>query len=184
MGTDIHAYVEVRDKETGEWVFRHKIYDEWRDYVWFGILLDNMRGINYECSLEERGMPMDASLVVRKEFEGWGHSPSWISWKELPELWTNHLRILDEEYNDNILKQTVQEAAGTTPNWTKEAHKQIREYCSSRFSKEKPDVQLQFLDLISEYLIHLDHTKPDVIEIELDKSRWWDDLRIVFFFDS
>lgn len=106
MGCDIHLYVEVRDRETYKWepIAVQNPYQEYvdlktgekhhpdiypyhgRDYELFGILAGVRCDIYDRMTDFNRGLPVDASDYVRKE---WGHGKDYFhsaTWYTLSEL--------------------------------------------------------------------------------------------------
>lgn len=63
MGCDIHVHVEVRDRGHGEWAYYDEL-DVGRDYELFG-LLAGVRGTEFDCQINPRGLPRDASEETR-----------------------------------------------------------------------------------------------------------------------
>ncbi|MEV7508458.1 hypothetical protein AB0O57_10980 [Streptomyces sp. NPDC091201] len=97
MGTDIHGYIEVRNRfvdlsepDDDEPILRwhpaialDHVYDG-RSYAAFGCLF-GVRGRAFEPLAARRGMPQDASRATTRSFteDSDAHSPSWIGWAEL-----------------------------------------------------------------------------------------------------
>jgi hypothetical protein len=170
MGTDIHAFVEVHDKETGEWMFWKEISEDCgRNYEWFSVICEGMRSLEHAegHGIPARGWPEGISLQVQRETGDWTHDPSWISYKELPDLWIKYITIRDERSPDeDELKHAVYEAADRDwkGKWT-EDHKN----------------ELPFFSLVSD--TYWFGSRPENF-MKLDDNRWFDDVRIVFSFDS
>ena len=103
MGTDIHCFVEKRNKK-GVWEQITGFETSWgtdavsplehRNYDMFAVLADVRNGVGFagvptgepvEPISEPRGLPYDVSDEVRKELdhEGWLHSVSWLTVQEL-----------------------------------------------------------------------------------------------------
>ena len=102
MGCDIHSYAEK--KVNGKWekvgeVFPMDEWDrnyykkdfndspfDWRSYPMFGFLADVRNYSNSEYLSEAKGLPDDISKEVQEKADDWegdGHSHSWLSVKEL-----------------------------------------------------------------------------------------------------
>lgn len=116
MGCDIHARVEVYNRETQKW---EKIYmyipDKYtpgrlrevepyngRDYTMFGVLA----GVRYmvEPIAQPRGIPQNASYGVRVDWESdseWCHTPSWLTLAEL------QLAVKDKKRYDKDERQSL-----------------------------------------------------------------------------
>ena len=102
MGCDIHSYAEK--KVNGKWekvgeVFPMDEWDrnyykkdfndspfDWRSYPMFWFLADVRNYSNSEYLSEAKGLPDDISKEVQEKADDWegdGHSHSWLSVKEL-----------------------------------------------------------------------------------------------------
>lgn len=130
MGTDISMYAEVRrnrqwakvgDKFKNCWYNKDRSMDDWnkpytdhpydsRNYDLFAILADvrNGRGLaGYKTSngfnpiSEPKGFPDDITEEVKNELDGYGHSYSYFTLKELKEYdWNQtviHVGVITEE---------------------------------------------------------------------------------------
>lgn len=130
MGTDISMYAEVRrnkqwkkvgDKFKNSWYNKNKAINEWnkpytdhpydsRNYDLFAILADvrNGRGFGgcktsngFNPISEPKGFPDDITEEVKNELDGYGHSYSYFTLKELKEYdWNqtvNHVGVITEK---------------------------------------------------------------------------------------
>lgn len=100
MGCDIHLYSETFkdgkwvadcantfnvDVDDNDYVDMTSSYSEGRDYALFGLLCNGVR-CQWPWSFEERGFPNDASDELQKlckQWDGDGHSHSWLTVAEL-----------------------------------------------------------------------------------------------------
>lgn len=85
MGCDIHLHVEI--KIDGKWE-HWSAPDVERWYSLFGL----MAGVRGESGpvVQPRGIPEDATMLTRRDFEEWdadAHTPSWLSWDEMAKVW-------------------------------------------------------------------------------------------------
>lgn len=93
MGCDIHSYVEIRTPEG--WQHVEQTFDShpsaespgelfpFRDYGLFGFLADVRNYSHVPVIADQRGLPDDASAAVRKQWDSYGHSASWLTAAEL-----------------------------------------------------------------------------------------------------
>lgn len=102
MGCDIHSFAEMKkktrwvkvgdvfplddfDKEWYKKDFSDSPFD-WRGYGMFGFLANVRNYSEVPTIIEPRGFPEDASEDVKEAWEEWegdGHTPSWITAQEL-----------------------------------------------------------------------------------------------------
>ena len=104
MGCDIHSYAERRKDKTKKWeiVKDHFTLDDfdkdwykkekgdcpfdWRNYGMFGFFADVRNYSRCETLSELKGIPDNATIEVKKEYEDWdsdAHSASFLTLKEL-----------------------------------------------------------------------------------------------------
>ncbi|MEU4567044.1 hypothetical protein [Micromonospora sp. NPDC023956] len=98
MGSDIHAYAEIRID--GQWRYagddafpdneypndRHCPFDGIRSYGLFGFLADVRNYSNTPVIANPRGLPDDVSPEVRAKSDSWdtdGHTHTWLALAEL-----------------------------------------------------------------------------------------------------
>lgn len=102
MGCDIHGWVEVNNY--GHWYeyinAGHLLH---RNYEMFGILFGVRNYGNFVPIAEGRGIPLDASNVVKADYERWGadvHSPSFITFDEIMSInwWERGTDLTDRVY--------------------------------------------------------------------------------------
>lgn len=82
MGTDIYCYAERRTAAGWEPILGLEPFD-WRSYGMFGFLADVRNYSAVPPIAARRGFPEDASPEVRREYDGDGRCPSWLSVDEL-----------------------------------------------------------------------------------------------------
>lgn len=102
MGCDIHLFVEKKNNNKWEavkgknpyfgcWANEpEECYKDWfynsRNYSLFSVLADVRNNYNIKPIATPKGLPIDVSDIVRKESDEWdgdGHSHSWLTLKEL-----------------------------------------------------------------------------------------------------
>lgn len=83
MGTDIHMRLECYDKGFCKWHCVETI-DVGRDYELFG-LLAGVRGTEFDCQIDPRGLPGDVSPETVVDYDG-DHTPSFIYGDELLKM--------------------------------------------------------------------------------------------------
>lgn len=117
MGTDIHAWVEVKInhnyKAKTKWIAIHEIKDkglmDFRDYLWFDIIA-GVRPGNIEpiSRLELRGEPDDMSDTFRywMEEEGY-HSVNWATIEELKNILDENRSILNHNEDDRFYEYLI-----------------------------------------------------------------------------
>ena len=95
MGCDIHMNIEV--KTDNGWELYSKPNVE-RFYMLFAKLANVRNNFGIQPISEPRGIPDDASYLVKKSYESWkddAHSASFITCEEIGELqeWLEELRL-------------------------------------------------------------------------------------------
>lgn len=150
MGCDIHSYAETKKKD--KWVLVTDIFPlsdfdkewdkrergdhpfDWRSYGLFGFLAGVRNYSEVPTIVEPRGFPEDASDEVKKAWEEWeygGHTPSWITVKEL----------LDFDYDQVFWDRRVTKVEGNVTNGAAHAeegegeHLTIREFLGEMYFK-------------------------------------------------
>lgn len=105
MGTDMHSWVEVADEWNGklDWsavVAADRIID--RNYDMFGCIFGVMNYARFAPLAAGRGMPDDASELVRKEANPlWARHASWITWAELASVdWEEPAPEVDDRLHE------------------------------------------------------------------------------------
>lgn len=93
MGCDIHCHSEV--KIAGVWHHLNEI-DVNRNYRLFSMLAGVRLHPDVPQQFPVRGIPDDATVVTRMQFDSWGddaHTPSWISAEEVRKV-HDHFHVL------------------------------------------------------------------------------------------
>jgi hypothetical protein len=109
MGCDIHAYVEIKNKENTWTKLTLEPFDmsgwEFRSYTLFGILA-GVRGSG-PIQLNDgipRGLPDDISPEVKKAYSFWeddAHSASYITYKEVNDLYYQYTKLWSKHRDDD-----------------------------------------------------------------------------------
>ena len=186
MGCDIHGWIEVRRKDTGEWLSVAKITGD-RDYLWFGVIADVRSEPKCGCTTERRGIPDDASYPVKVEHDGWGsdaHSTTYLNKDEISQCWKNYI---DERYYDeDDLESALKEASGgkklTHRDKAFEVAKRDRATCPAHYNE-----YMALNDILPEFNVIGDFIKTNTdidIKIEVYDDEWYDDIRMVVWFDN
>lgn len=103
MVYDIHAYWEI--KLNGKWY----VYDQPRfkqNYALFAKMANVENDGTVEPISLPKGLPQDASEVVKFEAEWWGNDGyfhSWLDSKEIEELYQFHVELYERENMDTYL---------------------------------------------------------------------------------
>lgn len=87
MGCDIHVHVEVYDTGFGEWAHYNEM-DVRRDYELFG-LLAGVRDTEFDCQIDPRGLPRDASeetKIAHADYHDSAHTESCIYGDEFRDM--------------------------------------------------------------------------------------------------
>lgn len=95
MGCDIHGWVEVKYK--GKWYAYDKISSD-RSYTLFGFIAGVRDEAVKPVSLP-KGIPVDASIIVKKEVLSLGvdgHSHTWLSMGEMQEVYNRFKANLEK----------------------------------------------------------------------------------------
>ncbi|SRR5260221_188290 len=104
MGTDIHGWVQVREYpvHSPEW-WQNVIKLEGmlgRNYGMFGQLFGVRNYEGFAPLAEERGIPDDYQSYGERDYD-YGHSQSWIGWRELVAInWDEESNQLDERISE------------------------------------------------------------------------------------
>jgi hypothetical protein len=88
MGTDIHGWVEIKMPWSEHWyeIIRVGLLLN-RSYDIFGCLFGVRNYANFAPIAAHRGIPVDASEVVKQEAGNeYDHSHSWITWAEIKQI--------------------------------------------------------------------------------------------------
>lgn len=88
MGCDIHTYAERKVGDAYELIADLCPFD-WRSYGMYGFLADVRNYSDVLALAADRGLPDDASEVVRLDRHRWGsdaHSASWVGVQELVDF--------------------------------------------------------------------------------------------------
>ena len=114
MGCDIHPHLEV--KVDGTWLPSLIELESSRHYAWFEFLVGVRARHGWTPHHTSRGLPLDVSSVVRKDFEAWegdAHTPSYITKRELADI----PRDLHLPFYDNTLKPIGELFEAYLNNW-------------------------------------------------------------------
>jgi len=87
MGCDIHAFLEVRSRKSGDWLYYGEV-DIGRYYELFERMA-GVRGSVSNAMVQPRGLPVDLSPMtglLREHWGGDGHSDSWLTAEEMAQL--------------------------------------------------------------------------------------------------
>lgn len=106
MGCDIHGFIEVKIGKN--WYVYDKVGSE-RDYTLFGILA-GVRDERVAPVSELKGVPEDASIVVKAEVKSWegdGHSHTWLSATEMKQAYKEYVKIVKRTWLDEGMDSSV-----------------------------------------------------------------------------
>lgn len=194
MGCDIHLYTESRrtinnekkwinvdnwklnpyydgiDKNEKEYEVNHA-YRE-RNYNLFAMLADVRNYSNQKVISNAKGIPTDASEVVKTESNDYGddgHSHSWLTMKELYDFFKenpneNHSGLVDAKGAKKIEN-------GEMPDW----------WCQS---SNREDLIYKEWTVKNETLAGFIKTLEEHFETKWHIEEYPEDYRIVFFFDN
>lgn len=170
MGCDIHPYLEVHDKETGQWVVIERLESS-RNYLWFGIIA-GVRNEKVQCIDTPRGLPADASLLVQRQLGDDDnrdlHSHSYITLKEISQAWRIFLYELRNNGKDE-LEILTDDVINNKPSYYDMAH------------KKEPDGSVDWIPILNQMRWYGDLDEDLNLTLE---DAWYDDMRYVFAFDN
>ena len=91
MGCDIHGWVEIKEYQwTNYWSTAISVSAiVGRNYDMFALLFGVRNDAHFVPVAEDRGIPDDATDIVKGDFAHWGmdgHSPSYITWQEIQQI--------------------------------------------------------------------------------------------------
>lgn len=163
MGCDIHPFLEVRDKETGQWVMIERP-ESYRNYAWFGVIA-GVRAYDAPRISDPKGLPDDPSIVCARQLgdDRDLHSHSYLTLSEISEAWRRYIDFLELEGRDEV-EILADKILTNKPSY------------SSRIDKDNQPP-------IMENLRWYGKIDSD-LNIQLDTSGWYDDIRYVFAFDN
>lgn len=186
MGTDIHTYVEKRNKDTGKWQYSPLfLYNHdpdlsyifiapycWRSYPLFGILADVRYSFEHSPISEPKGIPNDLSAEIQRIYDensDYIHTPSYYTLKELSNYYYKHKKTINSSDIHYMITNVDGEPIpinGMTAYLT-----------PCLFDPEEEDFQhgLEALRTIIAYMSFIQDT---------DYNLTGDDIRLIFWFDS
>lgn len=217
MGCDIHCYAEVKKK--GKWekvgsIFKDPSYDwykenyeeipyyvheftdspyDGRNYSLFAMLAGVRNDYNIIPISKRKGLPSDISPEIRGEYSIWeydGHSPSWLTVKELKEYdWKNKIA----EYCGWLNVGEYEKFKAGEKNFS--YGKDVGGTAVVKISQQEADLRLSKNDFEKNksYYIFCEWTEPyyqsaeffvDDIIPTLESLGSPEDVRIVFWFDN
>lgn len=186
MGCDIHMYREKR--VDGKWVSA----DEWsedgdvpwekrftdRNYNLFAVLAGVREREEAPCKFEPRGLPINVSHEVRRQFEEWGgngHSESHLylfELEELRDLLRDRKQLISGMKNRDELAALQASASSKSPDWTL-----LYPYCQG--TNDPSQVEFS-IDVPCDFIVGPGLDKI----IEMTKAAGGDMQRVVFWFDN
>lgn len=172
MGCDIHGWIELRRKDNGEWISAARVTGD-RNYSWFSIIA-SVRGGDPESAIAyPRGVPSNASYAVKQDHKEWcgdAHSETFITVAEIGEAWR---RFVDNAGSTETgeLQSALAAASGNAVSY----RDKIRNLkCAESVYDFLPEHSN-----IWEFASIDEDLNPTLYE-----DKWYDDLRMVVWFDN